>query len=399
MSTSDNGAAAPAPTFDTLFESHFGVDEGFPIEGLGDTGEDGAGSTPADHDEEALSDDGDDTPGSRGRAEGGNTDDDEWDDEEGDEEDEDGDEPDTDDEDDDSGQKPGEKPGSKPGKESEAFFDRKEIDQIQDPEARKVAERAYKSMQRGFTQRMTGLAEKEKTWEATVQEAEAYRTEYEGFVQEIASDTGAEQFLHLVLESRPHVFTDNVLVSLALRDPERFEKVAERFQQLSGDDDAADTFKDKVQNSRDKYAHGQQDRSRQRQAAATQQQQLERAVATQAATHNVKDADSLEIIRGQVQLLLQRNRADQVRTTMADVNAVVDRVAKRLRQNRDSGRQEGERTERLRRQDGVREQAKRAKDRRPAPAGRKAPATRGEFKPPAQRGESSKALVDHFFGD
>lgn len=404
MSTTNGGGQPPAPSFDSLFDEHFGAGDGdFAIDGLGEDTGGGAGSTPADHEDEAPFGDDDDNLDDQDRDGDGSTDDDEWDDEEGGDEEGDDDESDTDPQ----GGKPqargrdgkGGAAGGKPDEKGAQFFDRKEIDQIQDPEAKRVAQKAYASMQRAFTQKTTELAEERKGWEAKVHEADEFRSEYNNFAQEIASDDGAEQFLHMVIEARPHVFTESVLVSLALQQPDLFEKAAERFQQLVSDDGAAETFREKVQVGRDKYANKQQDRSRQRQAAATQQQKLEQAITQQATTHGVTDADSLEIIRGQVHLLLQRNRTAQKQTTLAEVNGVVERVAKRLKSNREGGRREGEQRERAKRQDGVREQARRARDRRPAPTGRRTPADRGDYKPPTQRGETSRALVDHFFGD
>lgn len=398
MSTQDGGAAAPAaPSFDSLFEKHFGDD--IELDG-GDTGA-GAG-TPADHDDEALFEDGDDNLGDRDPAGDENTDDDEWDDEEGGDESDDEDDPETDPKD----GKPqargrdgqGGATGGKPGEKAAAFFDRKEIDQIQDPKAKEVAQRAYASMQRAFTQKTTELAEERKEWEGRVAEADTFRTEYEDFVREIGSNDGAEQFLHLVIDSRPHVFTENVLVALALKSPDIFEKAVERYQQLAQDDDARSTFEDKIEVGRGKYEAGQRDRVQQRTQAASQQQRLAQAVTTRAGTHKVTDADSLEIIQGQVSLLIQRNRAAQKRTTMEDINAVVDRVAQRLARTRDAGRQDGERKGRKERQDAVRDTARRARDRRPAPSGRRVGAERGEYKPPERDEDRIGALVDHFFG-
>jgi hypothetical protein len=401
MSTETGGAgAAPAPSFDSLFEKHF---EGDGIDGLGDTGDDAA--TPADHDDEALFEDGDDTPDGRGSAGDGDTDDDEWNDEEGgNEEGDDEDETDTDDQEEDPDQRgragKGAKTGKSPEESGDSFFDRKEIDQIQDPEAKKVAQRAYASMQKAFVQKTSKLAEERKGWEAKVEEADGYRAEYEGFVQEIGSNEGAEQFLHLVIDSRPHVFTESVLVALALKQPQVFDAAVERYQQLAQDDDARSTFEDKIEVKRGKYEGQQRDKAHRRTEAATQQQRLTQAVTTRAATHKVTDPDSLQIIQDQVALMVQRNRAAQKRTTLEDVHSVVDRVSGRLVKTRQAGRDEGERSGRKRRQDDVREQAKRAKDRRPAPTGRRAPADKGgEYKPPAERGESSRALVDHFFGE
>lgn len=392
----NTGGTTPAPTFDSVFDSFFGDD----IE-LSDTGSE-AGDASTDQDGGSLSDD-EGNPQERDLDGDGNTEDDDPEGGEGGDGEDEGDDPDTDPEGDDpqaSGRDgKGNRTEGKPGEKSEHFFDRKKIDQIQDPQAKAVAESAYKEMQKAFTQKTTELAAERKTWQAKVSEADQFRSEYQNFVEEIASPEGAEQFLHLVVESRPHVFTPEVLVSLALKKPELFEKAVERYQQLSADEDARTMFQDKLDLGRGKYEDGQRRRAEARTAQASSQQHLLQAVKSRAGTHQVSDPDSLEIIQGQVSLLIQKNRQAQKKTTLAEVNETVDRVAKRLAKARDTGRQEGERLSRAQRQDAVRQQARRAKDGRPAPAGRRTPIERGDYKPPARNSDRSRALVDHYFPD
>lgn len=58
-----------------------------------------------------------------------------------------------------------------------SFFDYKEIEAIQDPVAKAIAEKAYKSMQSGFTKKTQDIAEQKRQFEQKVQEMQNWSPE------------------------------------------------------------------------------------------------------------------------------------------------------------------------------------------------------------------------------
>lgn len=382
---------------DALMDQHFS----FPEDGLdggGDTDVDGGG-TDLDLDDTPPAGGGADTPAGKpgSGAPDADTGDDEGEDEEGGEDDEDeGDETDT-----------GTAPPAKKGDtqeppadpEAEAFFDRKEwkkkLDSIEDPEARKMLEGMHKGMQAAFTRATTQAAE-------VRQQAEGFAADYEDFVADLATEEGATGFLHTVAEARPQVFTEELLVSVALSQPEVFEAVVERLAKIQEDPrerrDFERDLKDGAREREETAAEAHQQRQRQREL----QRQLDGVVTARAGTHGLHSQAALEIVNRAVHALLQTNARAKKKTTRADVEAEVDKAAGLLRSERDDARKQESAADRKRKQ----EEAKRLADksRRRTPADQRNPTAdeRGKNLDPAKLPKDDEGrlggLVDQYFG-
>jgi hypothetical protein len=408
MSTPTNGgeqapAAAEPVTFDSVFNKHFGQDDG----GWGDTGGDAA--TPAGDGTEQTPPAGEvDPDGEPGTdTSGADTLTDSESGEGAEDEQDEGELTDTDTgADADPSQDPdAQSPEAKA--ESQSFFDRKKIDAISDPAARKLAQDAFNSMQAAFTQKTQQLAQVRKVAEAARVTAEQEASEYQSFVADMQTPEGAEQFLLMMTERKdlPQVFTEQVLVDVALKlPPEVIEKVISEYQRLTEDADAQETFQGKLELKRDKFERERVEREQVETQRAQQKQQLATAISAQAAKHKVTDPDSLDLIRGQVTLLIQSNHAAGRKTTLADVQAVVDKVAPKLAggraRARDEGKADAEKEQRRKRAEEVRSAAERAKGPAGGPSGSRVPAPNTPLvvDEKASGHERLAAAVDRFFG-
>lgn len=284
----------------------------------------------------------------------------------------------------------------KPSEDAEAFFDRKEIEGIKDPEARRVAEKAYRSMHAAFTKKTTEVAALRKDAERVQGEALKYASEYEDFVAEISTEKGAEDFLLAVAEERPAVFTESVLVQAALANPEAFEAAVERVQAINEDPNEKKRFeRDRNADRRDREAE-RKERGQQRQQAAARREQLNKLVSERAATHGVKSETALGLIRDQVTLLLQRNSSRGQKTTRADIEAAVDKAAKHIRADREAVTKDRAAQERKAKQEQARALARNGK-RSPPPGAGRSPAATPAFKRPEKDEDVLGALVDQYF--
>lgn len=282
----------------------------------------------------------------------------------------------------------------------EEFASRKEIEAIKDPEARKVAERAYKALQAVVTRKTQEAAERVKAVQA---EAEAATLDARNFVEEMATPEGAQEFLHMLAERRPEeVFTPQVLVNIALQVPEVFEQAVEEFQRVTADEDAQALFRDKLEVARGKYAKASDQRFQQRQQAEARRRRLEETITSTAGKHGVRAADDLDLIRTRVERQIQANRQAGKKTTVQDVVAVVEAVAKRLRPAAPARPEEDPAAAEARRK-----AQERAKEEARAAAARRGTDPRGGRDPkPGQKVEATgntgaerlESLVDRFFG-
>lgn len=84
--------------------------------------------------------------------------------------------------------------------ESDSVFDIKEIDKISDPKAREIAEKAYKSLQSGFTKKFQELAEIRKQFESKQSESSNWTPEK---VQNLLNDPAFVQSAQAVAGINP----------------------------------------------------------------------------------------------------------------------------------------------------------------------------------------------------
>lgn len=284
-----------------------------------------------------------------------------------------------------------------PAPEDEAPFDRKEIDAIKDPEAKRVAERAYRNFQKAFTQKTQELAEVKKTAEAEMGEAREWKSGYLNFLEDLGTEQGGEHFLLTVAGKVPHIFTETVLVDLALRDPEGFARAYEQSLELAEDQRARRVFEGERDLRVQKHREGQEKQTQAQQAATKRQQTIQNLVTEESGKLGVS-GDAVELVRDSVENMLRRKAAAGERATAADVRAHIARVAKQMGKQKTDAAKAAQAAERKKRADEVRRAAKSAQGNRPIPPGTSAPGKGSEYKPPARNVDRMAATVDHYFG-
>jgi hypothetical protein len=362
-----------------LFDRHFGDDTDW----ADDTVEDG--EDPGESDDELPGDDEADTP-----------------------EDGDGQDPDPTEDDDDTGEGDDEPEGDAEDDEgapqedddgvSAPKFDRRKLEAIKDPEARRLAESAIKSFQSEFTRGQQRLAAVRKTHEAETTEARAWKAEYAEWVRDIATPAGGEHMLLTMTQKRPDLFSETVLVDLALKNPDAFAAAYERAQELAEDGRARKVFEGerdlKIRDHRDNQQKA-SDTAREQTEA---QVRLERLVRVAAGAHDIRNAASLGLVTDSVDAFLMKAQRAGRKVSADDVKAHVESVAKRLVAEKKNAARAEQQKGRKERQDRVREDAKKAKQKRPAPPGTATPTQGKDWKMPEREDDVFGAAFDRFFG-
>lgn len=375
---------------DDLFDQHFGGGDATDLDEGGDTVEEQ--EDPEAQDDALPGGDADDTP--------------EDEDEESDDPDPDGDPDDTGDEPDDDGeQEQGAADDDGPFDRTELARLRAGLGEIKDPAARAVAEKALhqaelavKGFQRAYTKATTSLAEERKEWRGQVEEAREWQESHREWLKDLGTDAGRETFLLSILERLPNAFSEDVLVTAAMNDPDAFAAALERAQELEGDRKARRGF-EKERDDRAKEHRGRQD-----DAAEARRQQAEREriigdlVEDEATKAGVRKPESREVVRDSVDAMLARAARDGRRVSQEDVRAHVRKISAQFAREKADAEKAAERRARVRSQDQVKQQAKKAKEKRPTPAGQSAPKQGGEWQMPEKEGDVFGAAFDRFFG-
>ncbi len=286
--------------------------------------------------------------------------------------------------------------------DDEAPFDRKELDAIEDPAAKAVAERAYRNFQRAFTAKTQELATVRKAAEAEIATAREFQTGYQTWLKGLETQEGGEHHLLEISEYRPELLTEDVLTDFALKQPEAFEAAFARAQELLDDGKARRVFDGeraiKLRDHRDK----QQQTTQAQQQASERAAAVERLVGDEAGKAGVKKPEALEVVRDSVDGFLARSSAAGKKVTAADLRAHVAQVAGRLAGADKAARADAAKAEAARQrknqQAQVRKQAQDALTRRTAPPGTATPGKTGAYVPPERRSDRIGAAVDHFFG-
>jgi hypothetical protein len=295
---------------------------------------------------------------------------------------------------------------------ADATFDRTELDrlraavaEIQDPAAKAVAEKALrqaenavKGFQRAYTEKTTALAADRKEWTAEVQEAREWQESHREWLADLGTDEGRETFFLSILKRVPDAFSEDVLVTVAMNDPESFAAALERAQELEGDRKARRGFESDRDGRMDEHKGRQDTAARARRQEAEREKIVTDLVQDEAGKAGIRKAESLEVVRDSVDAMLARAGRDGKRVTQEDVRAHVRKVSAQLAAEKRDAKLAAERNARKLGQDRVKDEAKRARTARPAPAGSAAPGKGKGWTPPEKRSERLEALVDDYFG-
>lgn len=270
----------------------------------------------------------------------------------------------------------GEEEPTQPEPEDEdtfAPFDRKKIDEIKDPEVKKLVESAYKSFQAAFTKKTQELAAQRRKIEGIVAKAREALEERREFISMLESDEGAERFL----------------VKLALKRPQVFEKAYERAVQLN--EDAAERRRfEKEEEVEEK--------------AARLERQERRALVERVHGATLKEAEAVGLRGSAVKVAIRyvankilENRAATGKATITadEIREAVREAAEDLGLVRKQVMLERQKAQRVE----IQKRASAVPRKRPAPAGNRTPAKKGGLPEPPKGKDRLDHLVDTLLGE
>lgn len=286
--------------------------------------------------------------------------------------------------------------------DEESPFDRREIDAITDPEAKRVAEKAYKSLVRTFTQKTQELAEERRGIQqdrTQLGELREFHTAYTHWLEGLGTPEGGEAFLLSIMDQSPDAFTPTVLADLAMRDPEAFAAALDEAQAISDDPRAKKVFDGERKQKLREASSAQQKRGEQARRTAEAHARLEKLVVDTAGESGIRKSESLELVYDSVDGFIRRAQAAGRKVTADDVKKHVASVASRMAAEKKDAARATERKAREEAAAKVKKQATQAKQKRPVPA-----ATSGTLKGKdsipdgTPRHSRVGAIVDHYFG-
>lgn len=222
-------------------------------------------------------------------------------------------------------------------------FDRRDIEKIRDPEARRVAEKAYKSFHAAFTRKTQEIAEQRR-------EAEQIRAEYDRFTQAVTTPEGAKAFVRDLMGINPQVIgavfedlatgdgAEQFFLEAALATPEAFEAAYQRFLEL--EDDPAE--KQRFTKEREIEARDRRTRAREQQLNEQQRRARSVEIATEAQSIagrlDIDEEDFGELViprlRARIAENVQRGRRDisteEIEAAVKEASAEIERREKRI---------------------------------------------------------------------
>jgi hypothetical protein len=228
----------------------------------------------------------------------------------------------------------------------------------------------------------------------------------EAWLEDIATPEGGEHFLLDVVASKPELFTETVLVDIALRvraaaeaagEPDPFAAAMERAAELAEDRRALRVHEgerdQRVREHREERARTTSEQQQQKVRAAA----VEKITTEEAGKVGVRKAESLQLVRDSVDAMLRRAAKAGTPVNAAALRAHVQQVGRQLLAERADAAKVAKRAAMLDQQGKVRKAAAGAKNKRTPPAGTAAPQKGGAYKPPAKNADRMGALVDSYF--
>lgn len=286
----------------------------------------------------------------------------------------------------------------------ESILEKVSADDLKRIEADPALQKAYKSMQRGFTQKSMAVAERETAVTALEAELDAIRT-----------PDGMAGYLAEIFESHPTVVGaafeavaqgengDDFLIAIGRAHPERLEKAYERVQEMLADPKELQAYDREAQQNVREQEIERREQATKRQAFDTDFLELGEVLEAEARRLGIPAGEDLRAVKAAlVDAVRIDNKTGRIATTRADVRKMVadkkaelDRIESRVKKQLDSKRA-------LTSQAETKQRAEKAKEPAPAPPRgvvvRRPPVEVEGFTPPEDPNDRLGSFIAHRLG-